>query len=80
MTAKLFKPYSIKPELTIDNLTYGIGLELGKFYIYLKKRKCQWAKRHGPFRYLVEAKAVINQIKDEYNAVNGKRTKARSQI
>lgn len=69
---KLFTLTRIRPVLTIEHLTYGIGKEKSKYYIFLKKRGKQWAKKHGPYNYETEAINQIHLIKDEYNAVRSK--------
>jgi len=78
MTNKIFTITRIKPILTIEYLTYGLGRELGKHYIYLKKRKKQWAKKHGPFENEVKARIFVNIIKDEYDAVRAKQKSSSS--
>lgn len=72
---------SIRTVLTIEQLTYGIGVEDRNIYIYLRKRNKQWKRRYGPYNLLVQAESVIEQIKEEYNAVrNAEKRRAHTQI
>ncbi len=72
---KLFKSIpSIIPYTTIGNLLYGIASENNSYFIYLKKRGKHWVKRHGPYSSNQIAETEIRKIKDEYNAVQRKRS------
>lgn len=77
-TDKIFSLTRIKPILTIEHLTYGIGKESNRIFIFLKKRGKQWAKKHGPFDNEVGAIRYINLIKDEYNAVREKQNSSKA--
>lgn len=71
--SKSFKSLvSITPVTVIDSLIYGVGKDGHGYYVYLKKPRQQWVKRHGPFGNPAYAESQIKQIEDEYNAVRSK--------